>query len=116
MGYRSEAALALTSDAASVLRELCEHQLALKELINNNVDNHGWDSPDPDFTERAVKLRWSSIKWYEDCLGVRILQTFMYETDETEFHFLRIGEGNEDTEEQGQFWESDMYIERSIVL
>ena len=115
MGYRSEVALALTSDAASVLRELCEHQPALKELMNDNVENHGWDSSDPDF-DRPVKLRWSGVKWYEDYLGcrIRMLQAFMYETDEEEW--LRIGEESDDTEEQGQFWESDMYIERSIVL
>jgi hypothetical protein len=115
MGYRSEVALALTGDAANVLRELCEHQPVLKELMNDNVDNHGWDSSDPDF-DRPVKLRWSGVKWYEDYLEIRMLQAFMNETDEEEWLFLRIGEESDDTEEQGQFWESDMYIERSIVL
>lgn len=116
MGYRSEVALALTSDAANVLRELCEHQPVLKELINENVDEHGWSYPDPDYPHRAVKLRWSGIKWYEDYLNIRMLQSFVNSIDEEEWLLLRIGEESDDTEEHGQFWESDMYIERSIVL
>ena len=45
-----------------------------------------------------------------------MLQAFMNETNGDEWLFIRIGEESDDTEEQGQFWESDMYIERSIVL
>ena len=116
MGYRSDAALALTSDAASVLRELCEHQPVLKELINENVDEYGWSTSDPDYPDRAVKLRWTGMKWYPDYLPIRMLESFMENTDPEEWLFLRIGEDNEDTEQEGQFYESDMYIERSIVL
>lgn len=112
VGYRSNVALALTSDAARVLRALCEHETEIKSLIEDADEKIGWD----DAESEVVKLMWQDIKWCNSDLGIQALETFMHNTDDIEWHFLRIGEEATDIEEEGSFWESEMYIQRTIVL
>lgn len=113
MGYRSNVALALTSDAAKVLRALCEHETDIRSLIDDADEKIGWGSTESD----VVKLMWQNIKWYTDYdIGIQALQAFLDNTDEIEWYFLRLGEEPDDVQTEGGFWESDIYIQRTIVL
>ena len=42
MGYRSEVALALTTDAAVLLKKLCEHSKDLREIVEDGIDATDW--------------------------------------------------------------------------
>tara|TARA_B100000519_G_C14217882_1_gene425965 strand:+ start:697 stop:1050 length:354 start_codon:yes stop_codon:yes gene_type:complete len=117
MGYRSEVAIALTSDAARKLLVLQDFCPELKQLINDADDtlhfdkesiNQGYD----------IKLYWNHIKWYDSYTEIQQMEAFLYNilSDDCEYLLLRVGEDTEDMETQGHYWESDMYIQRSISL
>jgi hypothetical protein len=115
VGYRSNVALALTSDAAMVLMALCEHEPELRSLVAGADEQIGWDQPPG--ADEVVKLMWQDIKWYADSdIGIHALEAFMHNTEAVEWYFLRIGEEPDDVQTEGEFWESDMYIQRTIVL
>lgn len=117
MGYRSEVAIALTSEAANKLFVLQEFCPELKELINDADEASHFDkeSIDKGFD---VKLYWNHIKWYDSYTEIQQMETFLYQIldDDSDYLLLRIGEETDDMETQGHFWESDMYIQRSISL
>ena len=108
-------AIALTQDAATLLKELCEHDAGLKELLDNTCESHGWDAAEirEGYT---TKLQWSSIKWYEGYSDVDKFCTFMQNISDVDYYFIRLGEEADDVTQEGSFWEPDMYIERTIVL
>ena len=57
------------------------------------------------------------MKWYDSYTEVQQMETFLYNLLEDDTYlFLRIGEETDDMETQGHYWESDMYIQRSISL
>lgn len=115
VGYRSNVALALTSDAAMVLMTLCEHEPELRSLVADADEQIGWDQPPG--ADEVVKLMWQDIKWYSGHhTDINMLEAFMHNTEAIEWYFLRIGEEPDDVQTEGEFWESDMYIQRTIVL
>lgn len=117
MGYRSEVAIALTSEAANKLFVLQEFLPELKELINDadETSHFNKESIDKGFD---TKLYWNHIKWYDTYTEIQQMETFLYQIldDDCEYLLLRIGEETDDMETQGHYWESDMYIQRSISL
>ena len=117
MGYRSEVAIALTPEAANKLFVLQEFCPELKELIKDADEASHFDkeSIDKGFD---VKFYWNHIKWYDSYTEIQQMETFLYQIldDDSEYLLLRIGEETDDMETQGHFWESDMYIQRSISL
>jgi hypothetical protein len=115
MGYRSEVALALTTDAAILLKALSNHSSTLKELISCAEEKINWS--DEEIRQgSAVKLYWPYIKWYEGDTAVEQIQTFLDNTDEESWLFVRIGEDHADCDQSGQFYESETRVERHIVL
>ena len=117
MGYRSEVAIALTSEAANKLFVLQEFCPELKELINDADETSHFDKQSID-RGFDTKLYWNHIKWYDTYTEIQQMETFLYQIleDDEAFLFLRIGEETDDMESRGHFWESDMYIQRSISL
>jgi len=115
MGYRSEVALALVTDAAILLKELCEHNTELKEFFDNADESRGWE-PEEVLGGCTTKFLWSHVKWYEGYNEIDMVETFMNNISEDDYYFLRIGDDSDDNESRGCFWESDMYISRSIAF
>ncbi len=117
MGYRSEVAIALTPDAAKKLFVLQDFCPELKQLIDDADDTWHFDkkSIDKGFD---TKLYWNHVKWYDSYPEIQQMETFLYQIlgDDCEYLLLRIGEETDDMETQGHYWESDMYIQRSISL
>jgi len=121
MGYRSQVCIGLTDDAARLLRTLLEHvpeshelqtliQDAEKQRFSIWTDQH----KDP-LVDCEDKLYWDSVKWYDgyDCVG--FLETFLNDhIVEEDYRFVRVGEDSDDLEERGEYWESEIYINRSI--
>lgn len=115
MGYRSEVALALAQDAAKLFKALCDHNSDLNQLIEDSDHTEAWSKEEIE-QGYTTKFHWTYIKWYDGYLEIDQIQEFMNNIDEHEWHFLRIGEDTEDIDQQGAFWESDMYITRAISL
>jgi len=115
MGYRSEVALALTSDAARVLKALYDHNLKLKAFIDDadSLENFNDSAIEDGYT---TKILWGGIKWYEGYNEIDMIQTFLNNTDDMEWYFIRIGEECDDIVTEGGFYESDMYVSRHIEL
>ena len=113
MGYRSDAALALVTDAAILLKALCEHDESLNQFIEDACDKCAWEKSEI-AAGYTTKFFWSSIKWYEGYDDIDMIEAFINNIPESDFYFLRIGEEENDNEIRGEFWESDMYINRNI--
>lgn len=116
MGYRSEVAIALTSEAAKKLLVLQDFCPELKQLINDADDQFNFDEDSIKLNADA-KFHWSYVKWYDSYTEIQQMETFLYNLLECDdFLLLRIGEETDDMEIQGHYWESDMCIQRSISL
>jgi hypothetical protein len=116
MGYRSEVAIALTSEAAKKLLVLQDFCPELKQLISDAEDTIHFDKKSID-QGHDTKFYWSHVKWYDSYTEIQQMETFLYNLlDGDDFLLLRIGEETDDMESQGHYWESDMHIQRSIAL
>ena len=124
MGYRSEVCIGLTDDAARLFRTIIDHipqSHEIHTLLQDAESSPSWTvpssqsdhtSPDKDCSE---KLYWNQVKWYEGYECVDFVECFLTDClPEEDYRFVRIGEEGEDMEERGDYYDSDIYIERSI--
>ena len=104
MGYRSQVALALCSEADELLQANAKWIPELAELIKDN---------ESDAEERYF---WSSIKWYDSFPEIEAMNSFMafLEHHDWQFGFIRLGEEEEDIEKMGQPAEYDLFVARAI--
>ena len=126
MGYRSEVAIGLTDCAVRMLATLMEHDENLRDLINS-ADKSAWycadiNRPDgpkakmpfEDSKDYGCNFHWDYIKWYEDFEDVGAMITLLNSLPDEDFRFVRIGENAEDVEEQGSYYDSEIYVQRAI--
>ena len=104
MGYRSQVALGLCSEADELLQANAKLIPELAELIKDS---------ESDAEERYF---WSSIKWYEGFPEIDAMNRFLafLECHDYQFGFIRLGEEEADIERMGNPPEYDMFISRSI--
>jgi hypothetical protein len=64
----------------------------------------------------AVLVLWSSVKWYDSYDEIGKFERLVSNLDSDDYHFLRLGESNDDAEELGGYWDNpfDTGIERSL--
>ena len=111
MGYRSEVAVALTDDATTLLKAIEEHY-----DFNGLLDDAEGNYPkhlDPK-ADNECKLYWGYIKWYDGYPGVDALTQFMNGIPAEDFLFVRSGEELDDNEYNGDFYDSEIYITKSL--
>jgi len=122
MGYRSEVCIGLTDDAARLFRTIVEHMPETHEIhsllldAERPMDKSPWrdEHKDPD-KDCETKLYWNQVKWYEGYECVDLIECFLTEcVPEEDYRFLRVGEETDDTEERGDYYDSDMHIQRTI--
>jgi hypothetical protein len=111
MGYRSEAAIALTDDATRLLKAIEEHCDFNGLLGDAEGDYPKHLNPEAD---NCCKLYWGDIKWYDGYPGIDALTQFMDALPDEDYLFLRSGEELEDNESCGAFHDSDMWITKSL--
>tara|TARA_Y100001973_G_C5195552_1_gene334006 strand:- start:2283 stop:2603 length:321 start_codon:yes stop_codon:yes gene_type:complete len=104
MGYRSQVALALCSEADELLKANAKWIPELAELIKDNES----DAPERYF--------WSSIKWYDSFKEIDVMNRFLefLEHHDYQFGFIRLGEEEEDIQRMGYPSEYDMWVNRCI--
>ncbi len=110
MGYRSTVAIAFTDHAVRLLDAIAGHIPELAELIAEAERQTINDCED----DKGGKLYWDYIKWYDGYNPISALEQFLCCIPDEDFHFLRLGEEPADIEERGGFYESEMYVNRSI--
>ncbi len=122
MGYRSEVCIGLTDDASRLFRTMLEHlpegheAIALIKDAETMNHHHPWQDQHKS-TEKDCedKLFWSYVKWYEGYECVDFVETFLNECiPEEDYRFVRIGEESDDVEERGEYWDAEIYVQRSI--
>ena len=120
MGYRSEVCIGLTDDATRLLMTMLEHlppTHEVHELLNDA--RRGYQvAPDAHRNlslDCEEKLHWDYVKWYENYEDVGFVEEFLSECiPEEDYRFVRIGEDSEDVEQRGEYYDSEIYINRSI--
>ena len=111
MGYRSEVAIALTDDATRLLKAIEEHADfdGLLAEAEGTYPKH----LDPE-ADNGCKLYWDHLKWYDGYGAIDALNNFMDVIPDEDFLFVRSGEDLEDNEEKGDFYDSEIYITKSL--
>ena len=122
MGYRSEVCIALTDDASRLFRTMLEHlpenheALSLVKDANRHRHSYPWtDQHKSKDVDCEDKMYWDYVKWYEGYECVDFVETFLSDCiPEEDYKFARVGEENDDVEERGEYWDAEVYIQRSI--
>ena len=104
MGYRSQVALGLCTEADQLLKANAEMIPELAALIKDS---------ESDADERYF---WSSIKWYDSFKEIDVMNRFLefLEYHDYQFGFIRLGEEEEDIQRMGYPSEYDMWVNRCI--
>ena len=99
MGYRSDVAIALSKEAAALLKKRLEAATADERYLLDNADLHNVDKESGD-----ELWRWHYVKFYEEFREVAFINSFLQELDPSNFMFIRVGETYDDIEINGDYW------------
>ena len=100
MGYRSDAALVLSKEAAALLKKRLEAATPDQRYLLDNPDLYEVDSK----TEEAL-WRWHVVKWYAETFAeVAFIDNFLKDLSDDDYLFIRLGENFDDIELRGDFW------------
>ena len=122
MGYRSQVCIGMTDDAMRLFRTMLDHVPESHEIHSLIKDAESWrqsypwdeghKSPDKDCEE---KLYLYHVKWYDGYECIDFVESFLTDCiPEEDYRLLRIGEENEDIEERGDYWDAEIFIQRTI--
>ena len=116
MGYRSDAALALSQEGVAALARKLAGNDSRIPAVQRLLDRAGIHYQDA--ASGAEIWQWDWLKWYPEYQDVSVLENLMAELDEVHFRFIRIGEDEEDTEVRGLFRENpfQMNLIRGIQI
>jgi len=106
MGYRSDIAFAVKRSAfADMWRMDAATMTEVTGYASSIVKK-----------DDAVLVLWSDIKWYDSYDEISKFQRLITDLESDDYHFLRLGENNDDTEELGGYWDNpfDTSISRSL--
>ena len=120
MGYRSDVCIGLTDAATRLFKTMLDHlpetheahQLA-KDAVGSYRDIP-FDAHRKPHMDLDCKMYWDHVKWYEGYECVDFMHCFLEHISEEDFRFVRVGDSSDDIEEIGSYYDSDIYIARSI--
>ena len=112
----------MTDDAARLFRTMLEHVPEQHEIHNLVKDatttcySHPWgDEHKMKGKDCEDKLYWEQVKWYDGYECVDFVESFITDCiPEEDYKFVRIGEETDDVEERGDYWDAEIYVQRSI--
>lgn len=120
MGYRSDVCIALTDSAARLVKTIMNHLPeghAALDLANQDsgtfIDITPKDITNPDF-DCDSKIYFEHVKWYEGYDCVSFFEEMIQSLDEEDYLIVRIGEDQNDIEQTGSYYDSDVYVSRKI--
>jgi len=112
----------MTDDAMRLFRTILDHlpeSQGVHSLIKDAQTSrayHPWGDQHKDPEKDCEdKLYWDSIKWYEDYDDIDFIETFLSDCiPEEDYRLVRVGEESSDVEERGDYWDSEIFVERNI--
>lgn len=117
MGYRSEVSLVMTRPLFNKMLETIPQETKVMIGYAERFQKKGG----------SVLLYWNYIKWH-DSKNISAMEKFLHNVDESEvdengdnpyqYHFIRLGEDHDDTEEHGDYWDNPWgtAVSRSINI
>jgi len=120
MGYCSDVVIALTDSATRLLKTIISHMPEDHEvhhLMDIDIGTFAEILPDElndknkDCDSRLV---FEGVKWYDGHEDVSLIEEVLMSIDEENWLFTRLGEDQDDLEQRGCYYESDVYIRRTI--
>jgi hypothetical protein len=121
MGYRSKVAIAIHKDVQGEFLTF----LNTERLMADIFGDRSCFNLDKDFQDKEHWLFTAdSIKWYntwDEYKDIQMFEKFFTAMDEAngtiqKYRFIRIGEQNDDVEERGQWFDSDIHVKREIAI
>ena len=120
MGYRSDVCIALTDNAARLFKTILDHVPENHEvhalLLEDSADFCDLTTDqiaNPDYDCHS-KIFFEHIKWYENYDDVSFFEDLLGQLDEDDWLMTRVCEDANDIETQGGFWDSGVYVQRTI--
>ena len=120
MGYRSDVCIALTDSATRLVKAIMAHLPENHEALDLAQIDEGTfktitpnDIANPDF-DCDSKMYFEQVKWYEGYGDVAFFEEVLQALDEEEYLVTRVGEDQSDIEQLGSYYDSDVYVARSI--
>ena len=113
MGYKSRVAIVLKKEVNAQLKAdivMCVngHQQKIMNFLKS-AEIHTKENGD-------VLYSWDWMKWYDDYPVISFIKKFLERADDSTYHYIRLGEENDDMEERGHYWDDpfDLRIIRDI--
>jgi len=121
MGYRSDVAIAIHKDIHGEFLAFLNTERLMADIFGDRSSFN----LDKDFQADGHWLFTAdSIKWYEtwdEYADIQMFAKFFEAMDEAngtiqKYRFIRVGEQNDDVEERGQWFDSDIHVKRTIQV
>jgi len=115
MGYRSDVAIAIHKDLQGEFLTFLNTTELMAEIFGDMSDfelNKDYQG------DGHWLFTVDSVKWYSSYKDIQMFEKFFTAMDEEEtplYRFIRVGEQNDDVEERGQWFDSNIYVKREIV-
>lgn len=120
MGYRSDVCVAMTDSATRLMKTIIshlpeEHEVHyllqaddgdFKDITPSHIANQDHDC--------GSKMYFEHVKWYETFEDVGLIEAVLASIDDEEWLITRVGEEQNDIEQTGGYYDSDVYVSRSI--
>ena len=111
----------MTDDATRLFRTILDHIPDSHEIhdLVKDAESHNHhlvrenQHRDPT-VDCDSRMYWDSVKWYEGFDCIDLIEDFIESIPEEDYRFVRIGEDSDDTQEAGDYWDSEVHIQRSI--
>jgi hypothetical protein len=108
MGYRSEVGLCLNAVGEKTLAESLQNLEADNEHAGIIRGLFASAEKKRDEESGAVAYYWEWLKWYQDYPDVAFVESLLESLEDDDYLFIRVGESDDDTEGQGEFWENPL--------
>ena len=120
MGYRSDVCVAMTDSATRLMKTVISHLPAdhdIHQLLHEDAANF------KDITVEHLadkdrdcdsKMYFEYVKWYESYEDVGFIEEVLGSIDDAEWLITRVGEEQDDIQQTGCYYDSDVHVTRSI--
>lgn len=108
MGYRSHVMLELAKEQNDIFQAL---------YMSKFPDDAEWFFKCiENYDNEAILYNFDCIKWYDTFPEVAFVEHFLNTIDYKQYHFVRVGEEPEDTEEHGELDRFNLYIRKEVSI
>ena len=108
MGYRSHVMLELAKEQNDIFQALY--------TVKFPDDAEWFFSCIENYNDEATLYNFDHIKWYDYFPEIAFVEHFLDTLEDEQYHFVRVGEEPDDTEELGDSDYYNLYIRREVSI